>query len=136
MKMTGKKVISERYGEGSVISQEGKRIRIAFDSVGEKLFAFPRAFMLDLRMKDSRSQKQMDKLVHESAEREEAARAQARAEAAAKLNEAFEQAREKKQRTPRKTATKTTKTTKATKTTKTTKAAKTTEDTQPAQKAG
>lgn len=133
MKMTGKKVISERYGEGSVISQEGKRIRIAFNDVGEKLFAFPRAFMLDLRMKDSRSQKQMDKLVHESAEREEAARAQARAEAAAKLREAFEQVREKKQRTPRKTATKTTK---AAKTTKTTKTAKTTKDTQPAQKAG
>lgn len=101
MKLTGKKVISNKYGEGAVTAQDTRRITVSFDGVGEKLFAFPRAFLLDLRMKDSRSQKAMDEYLQESAAMEEAEKAKAKEQAAAKLSEAFESVREKKARKPR-----------------------------------
>ncbi|NLB39725.1 MAG: hypothetical protein GX810_10860 [Clostridiales bacterium] len=101
MKLTGRKIISNKYGEGVVTAQEAKRITVSFDGVGEKLFAFPRAFLLDLRMKDRRSQKTMDEFLTQSAAQEEAEQAKAKAQAAAKLIEAFENVKEKKQRKPR-----------------------------------
>lgn len=101
MKLTGRKIISRKYGEGAVTAQDAKRITVSFDGVGEKLFAFPHAFLLDLRMKDSRSQKTMDEFLQQSAAQEEAEQAKAKELAAAKLSEAFENVREKKQRKPR-----------------------------------
>ncbi len=101
MKLTGKKIISTKYGEGAVTAQDARRITVSFDGVGEKMFAFPRAFLLDLRMKDSRSQKVMNEYLEESAAQEEAEQAKAKEAAAAKLSEAFENVREKKQRKPR-----------------------------------
>lgn len=103
MKLTGKKIISGRYGEGAVTAQEERRITVSFDSVGEKRFAFPQAFLLDLRMKDRRSQKLMEEFLAASQAQAEAERTKAREAAAARLYEAFEQVRAKKQRSPRAT---------------------------------
>lgn len=73
MQLDGKAILHKTFGTGTITSVSDNTVTISFPQ-GEKRFLYPDAFMQFLKLKDKKTQEQVNKVLLEKSEEEEADR--------------------------------------------------------------